>query len=136
MANTGIGATLVLSGGSTFSARWKSIGGFNQSVGALDDTALDSTDYKEMVADDLAEIEPISVEFFAALGTTPPAVGTVCTATITMPKQPGQNTAATLTGSAIITRLQQPELSVGSRLMATIELQFDGKTGPVWTKAS
>ena len=136
MANTGIGATLVLSGGSTYSARWRSISQFNQVVAALDDTALDSTDYKEFVADDLAEIDPITVETYANLALTPPTVGATCTVTITFPKQPNQTTAATLTGTAIITRFSQPELSVGNRLMSTLEFQFDGKTGPTYTKAS
>lgn len=136
MPNTGIGATLVLSGGSTYSARWRSISAFSQTVTALDDTALDSTDYKEFVPDDLAEIDPITVEHYTNLSATPPVVGAVCTVTITFPKQPSQNTAATLTGTAIITRFNQPELSVGNRLMSTIEFQFDGKTGPTFTKAS
>lgn len=136
MANTGIGATLVLSGGSTFSGRWRSISAFDQSVAALDDTALDSSDYKEYVADDLAEITPLTVELYANLSATPPTVGSTCTVTITFPKQPSQNTAATLTGTAIITRFTQPELSVGNRLMSTLELQFDGKTGPTYVKAS
>jgi hypothetical protein len=136
MANTGVGATLVLSGASSFTGRWTSIGGFNQTVAALDDTALSATDYKEFVPDDLAEIDPITVELFANVGTAPPAVGLVPTVTITYPKQPGQTVAATLTGTAIITRFNQPELAVGQRLMSTLEIQFDGKTGPVFTPAT
>lgn len=136
MANTGVGATLVLSSGSTFTGTWKSISAFNQSVAALDDTALSSTDYKEFVPDDLAEIDPITVELYGALGTTPPTVGTVCTVTITFPRQSGQTNGAVLTGTAIITRFAQPDLAIGSRLMSTMELQFDGKTGPTFTVAT
>lgn len=136
MANTGVGATLVLTSGSTYTGRWKSIGAFNQTVEALDDTALSSNDYKEFVPDDLASVDPINVELYAGLSATPPVVGAVCTATITFPKQSGQTNAATLTGTAIITAFNQPELSIGTRLMSNLTLQFDGKTGPTFAPAT
>lgn len=136
MANTGVGATLVLSGASTFSGSWKSISGFRQTVDTLDDTALSSNDYYEFVPDDLLKIDPITVELYGNVKETAPVVGAVPTVTITFPLQSGQTVAATLTGTAIITEFSQPELAIGQRLMSTLGLQFDGKTGPTFTKAT
>ena len=107
MANTGIGATLVFSGGITFSGRWRSISGLNMTVESLDDTALNSTDYMEACPDDLISLDPVDITL-----------------------------SATLVGSGFLTSATLPELAVGQKLDGSIQIKFDGKTGPAFTPAS
>lgn len=141
MANTGIGGTLTLTpttvNGTAFTATWKSISAPEFTVDALDATPLNATGFYESVPDDLAKSSPITVPFYANLRQDIPQVGGVTTATITYPKQLGtEATEAKVVGTAIITRVQLPEMAAGTLLMGTIELTFDGKTGPTFTKAA
>lgn len=133
MPRTGISGTLTLTGGSTFTARYKSISAPSFSIDALDDTALvNSSGFYESVPDDLAKAAPITAQFYASLNDAIPVVGAVASATITFPLQEAMVTPAIVSGSAIITRVDMPELSAGTLMMGSIELTFDGKTGPAF----
>lgn len=136
-SNTGLGATVVFSGGITaYTGRIKSISGLDKSIEPLDDTALDAAGFYESVPDDLAKAAPITIQYFWDYKKAEPSLGTVGTITITAPLQSGQTTPLTLSGSGYITRIVQPELTTGQRLMGTIEIQFDGKTGPTHLAAT
>lgn len=133
---TGIGASLVFTGGISYSGfRIQSIGAINRSVDDLDDTALDSEGFYEMCPDDLERIGAIDVTLYLD-GTKDPPIGTVGTITLTLPTQPGQSTPARYTGTGYIKRREVSELSAGTRLMEAITVQFDGKTGPTYTAAT
>lgn len=136
MPKTGLGATLTLTGASTFTARYKSISAPSFTVDALDDTALDNTAFYSSCADDLAKSAPITATYYCDLKADLPVVGATPTVTVTFPKQPNTTTAAKVVGTAIITRVDMPEMSAGTLLMGAIELTFDGKTGPAFTKGS
>lgn len=133
--NTGISATLVLSGGAAFTARWRSISGLRRFVEQLDDTALDSLDFMESVPDDLLESDPLDCELYFD-GTKEPPVGDVGSILLTLPLQSGQTTPLIVSGSGYITSDQMPELAAGQRLMRTVQIKFDGKTGPAVTLAT
>lgn len=136
MANTGIGATIVFSNGVSFAANWRSIGAAHVFVDQLDDTSLSSSGYMEAVPDDLKQIDPIDIEFYwDATDNAMSVVGVPCTITITGSLQSGQTTPFTIAGSGFINDLNTPEQAPGTRLMATMQVRFDGKTGPTYTVA-
>lgn len=135
-SKTGIGASLVFSGGISYSGfRVMSIGPIGRAVDDLDDTALDSAGFYELCPDDLERIDPIDVQIYLDATKQPP-VASVGTITITLPTQDGQSTAAIVTGTGYIKRREIGELAAGVRLMETVTVQFDGKTGPTYTPAS
>lgn len=136
MAKTGIGGVLTFSTGITLTGlRYKSIGGFRESIDSLDDTALDSVGFYESCPDDLSKVDSISVEAYADFKKQIP-VGDVGTITITFPQLAGEATAAVLTGTGYITDATLPPLAPGQRLMTNFNFVFDGKTGPTYTAAS
>lgn len=136
MAKTGIGGTIVFSSGITLTGlRYKSIGGFRESIDSLDDTALDSSGFYESCPDDLSKIDAISVEAYADFKKSIP-VGDVGTITITFPKLAGEGVAATLSGTGYIADSTTPPLAAGQRLMTNFNVVFDGKTGPTYSVAS
>lgn len=134
-ANTGIGATVVWAGTTSFTARWRSVGGLAKFVDELEDTALDSAGYMEVVPDDLAQVDPIDIEAYFD-GTTDPPIGETGSLTITFPLQAGQSTAYKISGTGFFSREETPELAAGQRLLRTLQFRFDGKTGPAITKAT
>lgn len=136
MACTGVGATLVFSNGITYVGRYRSISGLQLSVESLDDTALDSTDYMEACPDDLASLEPLDISVAWDFRDPIPPVGDLGTITLTMPIQTGQATAATIVGSGFITSATFPDLAVGQIMDGTMQIKFDGKTGPAFTAAT
>lgn len=127
MSCTGVGSTLVFSGGNiSFTSRIKSIGSLRRFVEALDDTSLASTDHKEFCPATLAEIDPVDVEFFYA-GFLP-TEGATGTAVLTIVKESTQIQAATFTGTVFIQEVVSPQLESGTRKMASMQFRFDGKT--------
>lgn len=132
MACTGIGSTLVFSGGISFTARWRSIGGLRESVEDLEDTHLGTTDYYEYCPDDLKEADPMDFEFYWD-DTAPevPPTGVLGTATIVIPgAAPSSSNDTTISGSCYIREFTTPPLAAGERKIATGQIKFDGKTGP------
>ena len=136
MACTGVGATLIFSAGITYTGRYRSIAGLELSVESLDDTALDSTDYMEACPDDLMALAPIDIAVAWDWVDPLPPVGTKGTITLTFPLQTGQSVNATLVGSGFITSASFPDLAVGQIMDGTLQVQFDGKTGPTFTAAT
>lgn len=137
MANTGIGATIVFTGGVSSSLVARDIGPVVVNVDDLDDTSLASTGYMETVPDDLASIERVAVESFAENGTN--WIGnlkTICTVTITYALAAGETTPAQIAGSGYIAQASEPQHSIGQRPMRNLEIKFDGKTGPTYTAST
>lgn len=135
-SKTGIGASLVFSAGITYSGfRVQSIGAIARMVEDLEDTALDSAGFYELCPDDLEKIDPIDVTIYFD-GKKAPPVKSVGTVTITLPTQHGQATPAIISGTGYIKRREIGELTAGVRMMDSITVQFDGKTGPTYTAAT
>lgn len=134
--NTGLGATLVFSGDIVLTGlRIRSIGALRESVEALDDTALDSLGYYEVVPDDLLKTDPVQLETYYDGKKTIPT-GVCGTMTITFPLLPTETTPATVTGTGFIVDHSKPSLAPGQRLITNLTIQFDGKTGPAFTAAT
>ena len=112
MADTGNGATLVLTAGSfTTAMDVVSISPGSESVESLDVTTLASTGYKEYVPGDLKESPEITAEilFDSTLGL--PQAGSTHVVTITWPDQGGTaTTGATLVGKGFVMSTEYPEL--------------------------
>ena len=132
---TGLGSTLVFSGGIDFTGfRTRSISEIDRFVDELDDTALNSDGFYEVVPDDLKRVDPFDVEIYYE-GVDPP-IGEVGTITLTFSLTGSGTNPATLTGSGFIARASTPELVAGGRKIITIQVRFDGKTGPTFQAQS
>lgn len=135
MSKTGIGAAVAFTGNISFAARWLGIRGIRQGIETLDDTALDSTNFKEKCPSDLKDLDPIELEVYWDYLLDLPPIGTTGTMTITFPTQ-GASTAGTITGSAFLVDFSMPDLTTDdTQLTGTITVQFDGKTEPAFTQA-
>lgn len=139
MANTGLGATVTAwpAGGTVANFRLISISGLTLSVETIDDTALTSTNYQELVPADLKTIGPITIELYWEWDEDLLTVGSVGTFTINFPLHEDDTTAGSLTGTGFVTELETPTLTTGEATTASMTIQFDGKTTePTWTKNS
>lgn len=131
MACTGLGATMVFSNGVTWTGRIRSIAGFREFCEILDDTALDSTGYRESCPDDLNELDPLEITFHAPEGSPRPPIAAVGDAILTF--GPAESGSATLTGSGFFSEWLTPEQTPGVMADATTMWKFDNKgTPPVW----
>ena len=137
--STGLGASVsTWSGGGTV-ANWRftSIGGMSQSVEVLDDTALDSSGFMEMCPSGLKSCEPLELECYWEFDEALPTIGDVGTIVIDFPLQEDDTSPArTLNGSGFISSISTPTLTPNGTTVGTITVQFDGKTGPTWTKTT
>ena len=136
--STGLGASVsTWSGGGTV-ANWRftSIGGMSQSVEVLDDTALDSTGHQEYCPSGLKSVEPLELECYWEFDEALPTVGTVGSFIILFPLQEDDTTQGGISGTGYISSVSTPTLTPNGTTVGTITVQFDGKTGPTWTKTT
>ena len=131
MAATGTGAVATITGDAAFTVRWRSITGLREFVETLDDTALNTTNYRQSCPDDLKDTDPIELEYFFDGTKAAVPVGTKGTLTIDFPVTADLNpgsTAAELSGSGFIVEATSPTLTPGERLIARLQWKFDGVT--------
>lgn len=132
MAQTGNGATVTFSA-SSFSPSYVSLGGFDMTREALDDTSLSNSSFMSKVPSDLVDIGSMSFEYFyvpSSSDARPPLYGSNSSAqTITVT----YGTSETISGTGFITSLTVPQIVNGELMRGTGEWQFDGKTGPTFT---
>ena len=141
---TGLGASVsIFSGpsstGTNYVDNWRftSIGGFSEGVENLDDTALDSSGFMEMCPSGLKSCEPLELECYWEFDEALPTIGDVGTIVIDFPLQEDDTSpAGTLNGSGFISSISTPTLTPNGTTVGTITVQFDGKTGPTWTKTT
>ena len=117
IAMTGLGQTTLI----------KKISGLNNKLATFETSDLSTTDFKTFKKDTLADPGKFMVEMFwtgAAL-----TLGNVNTATITWPS------AGSMAGTAIVTDVKYPDAENGVAMSATVEISFDGYTGPTLTIA-
>ena len=124
----GQGATLGLSVDTTLS-RLRSIQLPNHSTEPVDFSGLSDTTWFCFLAASLKNGGQFVAEMYMNSEIAIPTVGTVQTATITLPIQTsGNGTAWDIEGTGFITDLGLPNAAVGEPLIQTVTFQFDGNT--------
>ncbi len=135
-ADTGNGATLTF-GTTTYSVKIKSITLPSHSRDPLDASTLDTTGFEKSIQGDLTKRPMMKVSFlwdtFYAIPSLSSAPETV---TVTFPQRTGESAAATYAGTAFFQNVQFPTLANGTVQEASMDICFDGGTGPTWTKSS
>jgi hypothetical protein len=115
---------------------FQSIGGYTQSIPALDDTDLSNATYHSKVRGDLIDIGPIECTIFYDPD-TPPAITTVAQSwVLSFPAHQTHTVPAKITGTGFITESGSPELVNNELMMGTFTLQWDGQTGPTLAVAN
>lgn len=130
---TGNGATvtIVSAGADAFSLDVKGISALEETIEALEDSDLSSTQM-EYCAADLAELGQINLRVRwdnSKVAGTQVDLGHSSTIVVTFPLLPGEVTAATLTGTGFIAGRTGPELENNQIAEGTIAYQFDGGRG-------
>jgi len=102
----------------------------------LDVSALASTDFQELIGSDLKKQGKVKLKFvFVASATMPVVGGAAETITISYPLFTGHSTSSTLAGTAQFTDLKLPDGKLGEVMFGECEFQYNGDTGPTYTKA-
>jgi hypothetical protein len=109
----------------------------SQSIDTLNVSLLASTGFEKLIASDLKKIGKCKLKFVFVTQATMPVLGaTPETMTITWPIQTGDNVAANLAGTAFFTDLKLPDGKLGEVMFGECEFQYNGDTGPAYTKAT
>lgn len=104
-------------------------------IDMLDVSTLATTDYMESIASDLKKAPEVELEFvFVATATAPVVGGAAETMTVTLPMLTGGATAANLAGTAQFTSFKIPDLELGKIQTGSCKWQYNGDTGPTYTK--
>lgn len=130
----GNGTTLVLSSGSVGTI--VSLDPPEETLEMVPDDVLTTTVDHELIPGKLKTIGPLTGMAVFNPSSMPPMAGAVVTATITFPLDVGQSVAATYAGTAFITRRKPSAIELDTRILLEFSLQFDGKTGPVYSAGS
>jgi hypothetical protein len=126
----------------TFSASSLSLAVTEITIGSitldmLNVSTLASTGFEKMVRSDLTKIGKCKLKFIFVASATAPVVGADPeTMTITYPLFTGNVAAANLAGTAVFTDLKLPDGKLGEIMFGECEFQYDGTTGPTYTKAT
>lgn len=135
--DTGHGATVSFASGITATLKVRSIDPSEVSISTLDASHLGTQTYRDMIHADLSDPPEVAFEYVfdtfdpdivpgAALGST----------VITFPSRTGESTPANLTGTAFVVAVKKPRLETDVVQMGSVRIQFDGVTGPTWTKST
>lgn len=132
---SGNGATLTFAT-SGFTPLVVSMDGLEETLEALQDSDLSTTNYHTMCPADLKEIAPFTAEIRWEQDDIPP-LGTVELITLTYQLESGESVAATLTGTGFMTSRTSPALANNEIAAGSIAIQLDGKaTEPTYTTGS
>lgn len=135
--DTGNGTTITFATGITATLKVRSIDPSEESIGRLDASHLGTTVYRDMIPDDLTDPPEVSLEYVFDTFDPNISVGADLGSTvITWPLRAGESTAANLTGTAFVSAVKKPRLENGVVQMGSVRIQFDGVTGPTWTKST
>lgn len=106
-------------------------------IDMLDVSTLATTDFQELISSDLKKIGKCKLKYvFVASATAPVVGGAAETMTITYPLFTGNVAAANLAGTAQFTDLKLPDGKLGEVMFGECEFQYNGDTGPTYTKAT
>ena len=129
---SGNGATLVFTA-SGFTPLVVSIDGLEETLEALQDSDLSTTNYHTMCPADLKEISPVTAAIRWEQDNVAPIAGGVGLITLTYQLEDGESIPATLKGTGFITGRTSPSLANNEIAEGSITFQFDGKaTEPVY----
>ena len=135
---TGSGAAVTFAGG--FSGKYREIGEVENEVEVVDSTTLDIAAGSFAINIPGDNPSPGQVHFRTrwAGATAPPALRSIDTLTITLPKEAsGSNNAATVSGTGyLIKRRLLPNLQRNQLNEGDLVFQFNGGTGPAYTLES
>ena len=134
--DTGLGATMAFTTLSTFTPKIREIPGLKRSVETIDGSHLGTSGDQELIEGDLIKNDPITIPILWNTNDTIPAPGTKDTCTITWPLRTAESTAANIAGTCIIQAVEFAGHKIGELQMGSITIQFDGYTGPTYTKGS
>lgn len=145
--NTGNGATVTLANQTLIVIPRKITLG-SRKIGTIDVTDLSRTKgaAQLLIPGDISEYDSITIEGsfdteedFPKLGDVSDTVSAIAgdgdLITITLPLHPTQATAAKITGSGFFTELPLPDLENEAEMVGVMTWQFNGVTGPTYTKA-
>ena len=136
---SGNGATLVFAAFG-FTPLIVSIDGLEETLEALQDSDLSTTNYHTMCPADLKEISPMTAVIRWEQNDVAPlsnAFANIGLITLTYALEEGESTAATLKGTGFITGRTSPNLANNEIAEGSITFQFDGKlTEPVYAAGS
>lgn len=103
----------------------------------LECSNLSNSVYKSYIPADLVDPPQINITGNFETSHKPPFLGQVLgTATVKFPKRPGESAEATYAGSAYVGAITMPSLANGEIQEVQIRIDFDGITGPAYTKAT
>lgn len=92
--------------------------------------------YKSYIPADLVDPPQVNVTVnFETLHKVPFVGQVLGTVTITFPLRPGESTAANYAGTGYIGAITMPTLANGELQQVQLRIDFDGVTGPAYTKA-
>jgi hypothetical protein len=134
--DTGQGMTATF-GASSLSLAVTEITVGSETLDMLNVSTLASTGFEKLVRSDLKKIGKCKLKFIFVASATAPVVGAAPeTMTITYPLFTGNVVAANLAGSAVFTDFKLPDGKLGEIMFGECEFQYDGTTGPTYTKAT
>jgi hypothetical protein len=149
-ADTGNGATLdisaaVLANGTTADTavqaffdnlKVKRIEFPEEALERIECSDLSTTEYRSYIPSDLTDPPQLVVTAnFDTMYSTPFVGQVLGTVTVTFPLRPGEATAANYAGTAYVGAITRPTLANGELQEITLRIDFDGVTGPTFTKA-
>lgn len=133
--DTGVGATITLSGG--FTASYREIGAARHGVEDVDNNTLDNP--SDSPAKFIPGDNPVYEDIVAQVRFNPkvnkPALRTIQTITITAPKEDVASAApANLAGTGYVKTWDVlPQFQRNNLNVSQLVLRFDGTTGPIFT---
>lgn len=133
--DTGHGVTLSFG---TQGGTWRAIEvmGHSETRPVVDTTYHANTTFRSSMPGDLREISTFTVRVQFQGNQGLPTMTTPETVTITHPIASGGNTAATIAGTAFVTRRKFPDMQTNTLQIGEFDIQFDGATGPTFTAAT
>lgn len=97
---------------------------------------LGTDTYKSYIPADLVDPPQLNVTMnFETLHKVPFTGQVLGTVTVTFPLRPGEQTAANYAGTGYIGAITMPTLANGELQQVQLRIDFDGVTGPTYTKA-
>lgn len=134
--DTGLGATMAFTTLSTFTPKIREIPGLKRSVETIDGSHLGTSGDQELIEGDLIKNGTVTIPILWNTNDTIPAPGTKDTVTFTWALRTAEATAANIAGTVIIVDVEFASHKIGELQMGSITLQFDGYTGPTYTKGA
>jgi hypothetical protein len=133
--DTGHGATITFG---TQGGTWRaiSITGHAETVPVVDTSYHATTTTRTNMPGDLKECSTFTVRVQFQGNQGLPTLTTAETVTVTHAVASGENTAATIAGTAYVTRRKYPDLETNTLKIGEFDIQWSGTTGPTFTVAT